>query len=285
MENVKTVLDRRDRLYDAVVSAAGRAVSDGESAARAAEAAFERLPPNCKYDAVFRTFVAATGSESLKDWCWALAADTASLRAGRPVAPGVLPPGTSEVVVQFLASARRPSRPGKADGYPVVYRVKSLVGPGAPQQFEFVWSSKYVAFFASRADGLGFRGRAHPHKPPPPGHPYRHPDTLVGMRAILEVSSGDRGVEVAGCRCPDGLRDVNRALTAMRWRDNFACPYSYEHHCQACPKGQESCPAACRPKDLEVKPCPSCGRPEAQFDPAWGPPCVECRARGKKTGP
>lgn len=286
-ESVAVVLSRRDRLFDAVSSAAGPGVLGGDGVTRAAEAAAAELPKGCQYGAVYRTMSSAVAEDAasprVRLLCWAMAADVESLRLGEPVRYGYLPPDPVEVVVQVIASDRvvyaRDSG-NSGGGFPVKYRVKSLVGVGSPYEFDLVWSSKYVSFFATRQDGLGFAGRATTHRPPT-GKPYRHYSTLVGMRMVLTAAASDRGVKVTGSRCPQGLREYNSALTAMRWRDGFDCPFEYDHHCQACPKGQTSCPAACRPMDLVAGPCPGCGK-EFDKDPFWGATCCpSCNKSGR----
>jgi len=288
VESVKHVLARRDRLFDSIKSATDRGVVlGGAGVARAAEAAATVLPPGCKYSAVYKSLLACIAekpdSAAVREVCWALAADPPALRADRVVGPGQLPPDEAEVVVQFLAATRVAGRPGAAaaSGFLVRYRAQILVGPGAPHVFEFVWSSRFVSLFAGRTDGLGFRGRMRANRPAA-GRAYRHYSTLVGMRAVLTVAPGPRGVEVRGAKCPGGLRGHNQSLTEMRYRNGFRCPFDYEHHCQFCPKGQASCPAAVRPRDLVVRACRACGR-EAEHDPAWDMTvCVGCRADGRR---
>jgi hypothetical protein len=105
-----------------------------------------------------------------------------------------------------------------------------------------------TAYFAVRPGGLGFVRRTGD----PGGRPYQHYSTLVGMRfgCGLSVDPKTGRHTLSALRCPAGARAHNRALTEMRWRATFSCPFAFAHPCHACPKGQTSCPAACRPLDL-----------------------------------
>lgn len=282
MEAVKAVLARRDRLFDAVASSAGPGVLGGDGVARAADAAAGELPRSCRYDAVYRTLLPAVSQDAaspvVRDLCWALAANISRLRDGQSVAPGVFDPGESKVVVQFVAAARTFSRrTDGSPGFPVRYRARVLVGPGAPATLEVTWSSRFVAYFATQPRGLGFARRDKP------GRHYLHYSTLVGMRAVSVVAPGARGPRITKSSCPAGLRKFNRAVTEMRYRAGFECPFGYDHHCHVCPKGQSSCPAAVRQLDLVEQVCTVCHSPSAH-DVAWSSRvCVNCRATGRRS--
>lgn len=298
MAAVDTVFKRRGLLIAALGVWASRAPTGDELGALAGQL-LRLLPEDIPLSAVYRSLAAAAAIHpgralsqiELRDLAWALAGDTKGLKAGRAVYPPEISAEASDALVQVLACRRLPPGRGEEpDGFRVRYRGRVLAGRGTPAVFEWVWSSKFVSFLARRPDGLGFapRGKA--------GRPYQHHSTLVGMRFKASLyreagrfaATGSGRVRLESIRCPGSLRAFNQALTEMRLRTTFACPFGYSHACHTCPKGQKtpsgdpSCPAACRPTDLETKPCPACQRPDAEFDPAWpSTVCAHCQAKGK----
>lgn len=303
-EAIAAVFARRDRVLAAVLTAIGGTPLDSAAADRAAAAAVRELPARCRYDAVYRsltalvvppTSLAPVDPTTLRAWAWALAGNVPALRAGTAVYPPALPGRPTRVPVQVMAAHRFPdgrAAPGATPaGFRVRYRLLVLAGPGCPLTANVTWSSRYVAYLATHPHGPGFAGRRDLARPPRPGatarrRPYRHYATLVGMRLSVELSVDPDGrPRAAHARCPAAFRAAAVALTAMRWRDGFACPFSFAHPCHQCPKGQASCPAACRPADLVDRPCVGCGR-TAPFDPYWADRvCVRCAQLGKKPPP
>lgn len=288
------VAARRGRVLAAVGPHVAGPV-DGGAAGRAAQAAVRVLPSGCQYGAVYRSLLPLIGTTPdaavVRRLAWAIAADSASLRAGRPVWPAAVPRDPAPAVLQILATRRLPDfagRPDPAGGFRVRCRLRISVGRGAPAEFDVVWGSRYIHYLAVHPTGLGFarppRGAGRGDDRPVVGRPYQHYETLVGMLVRASVrTDADARPAVDAVRCPPGLAAFNRALTEMRWRATFACPFGYTHPCHACPKGQPSCPAACRPLDLVTGPCRGCGRADAEADPYWAAGvCRRCDAAGKR---
>lgn len=284
MEPVETVLARRDRLATALAAevAAGGAALTGPACARLAEAALKALPPGARYDAAYRSACALLGTaptpQVLNEFSWALAGGVALLRAGTPAYPPQLPREPAPAVLRVAACRRLPAfRKDDLSKTRVRYRGRVVSGPGTPLVVEWAWTAGFVGYLASRPDGLGFArfGKG--------GRPYQHYSTLVGMRLAAELSAGPDGRPVLGAVwCTPSLQGFNRALTEMRFRSTFTCPFAFTHPCHHCPKGQGSCPAAVRPLDLVERRCPGCGQ-ESQFDPAWpAEQCVRCAQSGRK---
>jgi len=189
------------------------------------------------------------------------------------------------VTIQVLACRRLPDRKGPArDAFTILYRGRIVQGFGCPLEIDWHWSSKYVAFRASRPDGFGFK-RPKFNKPQT-GRPYQQYSTLVGMRFAADLSVTADGKKVLDdVRCGQSLQEYNRALTEMRYRSTFDCPMEYTHPCHHCHKGQESCPAACHPQDYVTKVCSACGQ-ESEHDEYWGfGVCTRCMASGKRQFP
>lgn len=211
-----------------------------------------------------------------RDLCWALAADTEALRADRQVWPAAVRAEPATVFLQVLAAKLVPRRRGADQS--VRLRFRLLSGPGTPAVFEAVWSLKFCTYAAATV--FGFAGRPRPGRPPS-GHRYRHHRQLVGCRFRARVRQTESRVELEELAGPSACTEWNAALGDMRARTSFTCPFAFDHHCHDCPKGQTSCPAACRPLDLVDAPCPVC-RLSATLDPAWGGLCRSCEDPSRK---
>jgi hypothetical protein len=277
-ESLKTVFTRRDRAFNAVwLYLSGIDRVDANSVARTAEIVLSEFPVRCRYDAVFRTLSVLIGTTPdhtvIRDLLWAAASNIDILRRGDPIVAHRISTDPTDVTIQVLAAIRlQKSREPAAR-----FRGRIIAGPGCPARIEWNWSLRFVAYIASRPDGLGFSRPTHNYKPST-GHRYQHFSTLVGMRFIAAVGILDGRIKVTTVRCPGGLRSHNETLTAMRWRDNFVCPFAFAHPCHVCPKGQNSCPAACHPLDLIDRLCSVCAEPYAA-DPSWETQsCPKCRS-------
>ena len=283
MESVKAVFKRRDRLFDSLRTVIGHDIFDGNGIGRLAEAVMKVLPTGCQYDAVYQSFTPLIGmppnDKTIRDLCWALAGNIKLLRAGTAIKLGKIPATPTSVIGQFLASRKMPSKADRA-GFPIRYRILILSGPGTATRFECTLSSRYIAYFATRPDGLGFAGRRHAANKH--GRHYHHFSTLVGMRVILSIRAHEHGIAICGLRCSSSLRAYNQNLTEMRWRNGFTCPFDYDHHCHQCPKGQNSCPASCHSVDYVTQVCPVC-HTESLYDPAWSSSvCIRCGSLGRR---
>jgi hypothetical protein len=260
-------------------------VIDGPALGRMTDAVVKLLPQDCEYDTVFKSLTPFLGSKldlgALRDAAWALAANLPLLKKQVAPYPARVTAEPHPVTVQVLAARRLPAKKA-ADSFPVLYRGRIIKGFGCPLVFEWQWSSKFIAYKANRPDGFGF------HRPefnkPQTGRAYQHFSTLVGMRFAADLSAAEDGKKVlADVRCGAALREHNRALTEMRFRATFACPFELTHPCHHCPKGQASCPAACHPADYVTKVCGGCGK-EAEHDEYWRlGVCTRCAGEGRRS--
>lgn len=278
---------RRDR----VLQVLGRefiSTADAEAIRRAVEGILPVLPKSCRYDAIYRSLLPLLGARPdfslLRRVAGAMAGDLASLRRGRPVWPPHIDPEAHTVTVQVLAARRVAEfRPGRSLGFPVLYRLRIVKGVGVGAEVDIRLSSRFIQYLAIRPNGLGFA------RPPrgdklPKYRAYQHFETMVGMLVRLELSMEEGKPKVDNLRCTGALLAYNRALTEMRWRSTFPCPFRYDHACHQCPKGQESCPAATHPVDYQNRMCPSCLETE-EFDPFWGDGiCRRCAQKPKSRG-
>lgn len=252
---------------------------DGFLVARATSKTLAELPSECRHDSVFRTLSVLLNTKPdqalVREYAWAMAADTARLRTKEPVVPGRLPVDPQTVVIQVVAARRR--RKFRTQDPPAQYRGRVIVGPGAPALIEWTWSLKFVGYIATHPTGFGFDPR--PRNGRVSKLPYAHFSTLVGMRFTAEMCKKDDKIELDGILGSGGQQERNRALTVLRARTEFDCPFQFTHLCEACPKGQSSCPAACRANDIVSIKCGMCG---GQFDsdPAW--PTATCEACNTK---
>lgn len=289
MSAISDVTDRRERILAAVFQCTDRGEKvDGAAVGRMADATTKLLPDGCEYDAVYRSFTPLLGSEptrdTLKNVAWALAANIDLLKNGTPPFPAKIPSVPTRATIQVLAARRLPQRKSgpKKPGFPVSYRGRVIAGPGCPLVIEWTWSSSYVAFISSRPSPFGLGFSRQKYGKPQTGRPYQHFTTLVGMRFSPLVSVADGRVKLDEVKCGSGLRDHNRALTEMRFRSTFACPFEFTHPCHHCPKGQSSCSAACHPIDYVTKVCAACNR-EADHDEFWKlGVCTRCAGDGRR---
>lgn len=272
---VGRVLARRDRVAAVMREAAG-AVFDQTRLGAVADAVAAALPARCDPAAVFRSIAHLGGqpttSPAVRLAAWAMAGRVEDLRAGRPAVPDDWPQEAARVPVQVVDACKRPSRSG-APRYGLVLRV--LAGPGTPGTLTVWWSQKFAWYFAGReVGGLGFTIKR-------PNARLTHPNQLVGCRMYASVKVGQLGPEAGAYECPPAMLAHNTALIEMRARRGFACPFQFDHHCHACPKGAADCPAAVRRLPLvAIKICPECDAP-GFADPAWpGACCVACQEKG-----
>lgn len=289
MSAISDIASRREKLLAAASRCVDRGeVVDGPTLGRMTDAVTKLLPVDCTYDSVFKSLSPFLGAVidpvKLRDAAWAMAANVPMLKAGEAPYPPRITTTPSAVTIQVLATrkAPEPKHAPKTDALNVLFRGRVVRGFGCPLVIEWRWSSKFVSFRAARPDGFGF---ARPrYNKPATGRPYQHFSTLVGMRFSADLSvSADGKKVVDSVRCGAGLRAHNQALTEMRYRTTFACPFEYTHPCHHCPKGQTSCPAACRPQDLVVRVCAACGR-EAEHDDYWDTGvCVRCAGDGRRS--
>jgi hypothetical protein len=289
MSAISDIASRREKLLAAASRCVdGDEVVDGPALGRMTDAVTKLLPAECTYDAVYKSLSPLLGAvinpTKLRDAAWAVAANVPMLKKGEAPYPPRITTTPSVVTLQVLAARRAPEikNAGKADAFSVLFRGRVVRGFGCPLVVEWRWSSKFVAYRASRPDGFGFSRPKY--NKPSTGRPYQHYSTLVGMRFTAELSAAADGRRVVeNVRCGSGLRAHNQALTEMRHRTTFACPFDFTHPCHHCPKGQASCPAACHPQDIVVRACAFCGR-QAEHDDYWGTGvCVRCSDSGRRS--
>ena len=283
MDRVANVTTRRNRMVTAggVILKRNNYKVEAVTALELTDIVIKLLPKGCKYDVIYKSIISFVGHnmtiDQLKQWCWTLAGNVKLLRQGKSPYPAKIPSDPVSVVIQFTASKKLTSQTGEVG---VKYRAKILVGPGCSTDIEFKWSERLVRYFASHPKGLGFS------PPSKKGRVYQHSSTLVGMRCVVDLFNGSDGkLHVTKPRCTGSLRKYNQNLTEMRWRSNFNCPFNYSHPCHNCYRGQESCPASCKPKDLESKYCYLC-KQNSMFDPAWLTlVCMKCSSKPKHKPP
>lgn len=290
MSAISDITSRRDKLLAAAVSCIdAQEVVDGPALGRMTDAVVKLLPPECTYDTVFKSLSPFMGSKpdlsALKRAAWAIAANLPLIKSGVAPYPPRITSDPHKVTIQVLACRRLPDKKGQhQDAFTILYRGRIISGFGCPLEIEWHWSSKFVAFRASHPGGFGFKKPKY--NKPQIGRPYQQYSTLVGMRFTTDLSVTNDGKKILDdVRCGQSLQEYNRALTEMRHRTTFDCPMAYTHPCHHCHKGQESCSAACHPKDYETKICAVCGQ-EEEHDAFWGlGVCNRCAAAGKRRFP
>lgn len=285
---LSAIVKRRDRVLQVLDREFVSGVN-ADTLRPAMESLMVILPNTVRYDAVYRTLLAVAGPPPDDDLkrrlAWALSADLPSLKAGLTVWPAEIPIQPTTVTVQVRGAKRLPEfRQSNTGGFPILYRMRIMIGRGATCDFDAKLSSRFVQYLASRPDGLGFARPPRADKVATTrGHLYQHYEAIVGMFMRLDISLDETGkTKLENFRSAGSLLAYNRALTEMRWRSVFVCPFNYTHPCHGCPKGLESCPAATHQKDHVMKLCPNCMK-DAEFDLFWEDGvCRRCAAAPRK---
>jgi len=283
---------RRDRVFKEIsdeLRFTAKVIWDANLVSQVVARLLKVLPKGCRYDAVHRSLATLLGTAVRDDvnrqLAWAVAANYKTLRSGGLVWPPTLPGEKTRVTLTVTAARKLPRRstdkPGP--GFRVQYRLRVVEGPYAPRELDVVWSSRLVRYLALKTGGLGFTSAMLDARRPG-AKLYQHWSTLVGMFLHADLSAADGRPKLDDPRCSSRLQEFNRGLTDMRWRVGYVCPFEYAHPCHECEKGQDACPAACRPVTLRTEYCPACRR-DVRFDPAWaGGVCTSCGSQAARSG-
>lgn len=230
---------------------------------------------------------------------WRLAGNIDRLQDGVPVHPWSSLLYDAWVPVQVQAVHRyRISRKKKKDEPPKVegaeerrvsgrgaFRMRLIVLAGHPAGHVFEKKMTDASTYFIRAD-IGFSQYT-----PDPTDIYHEPmkcypladvTELTRMRFLiwLDHELCANGLDFTKVACTGSMRAHNRKLMKIRQREGYKCPLNLlagDMPCYNCPKGYDSCKAACHRLTYIQKPCIICNRPNAYHDPERpGTVCAEC---------
>lgn len=274
MLSIKRVIKRRQKIIDHVDEYIGVTLV-GHHFEGFVTSLHETLP-HTLYKSIYESVRNLAGQEldekTLKDTAWRLAGNIETLQQGSYVPTWSVQLQEEWVPLQ-ITNVEMTKYRGEVKAR-VTFKV--LAGSPCPMDIVQTWSYNVCSVVATQH--LGF-------SPSFGDFPYRHFKDLVSMQFHGEITPE---------RCTDGKPGFhamkgtsatianNRAIMKMRQRLNFVCMEGYEPtvECRLCWRGYESCPAACRPRDLVAKHCPTC-KEESWFEPTDGSSCISCTVKRK----
>lgn len=263
---------------------------DFEDFARCAHAEMPRVP----FAAVYASLQAFAGQELTPkmgdEAAWRLAGNLPRLKKGTPVYPwkGQIEAESVPMVIERVNLAtrilKRDSKEEHVRGAWVTFFI--LGGLPAGRRVTRFWSWKYAKSVKSL---IGFskwdrslytddRTRLRTN------FPLVDMRQLVQMRifAGIEADLDPAGPKLIGdeVRATPSMIEHNHVLFRRRLRqDGFECPMAWDRECYRCPKGYETCPAACHRLDFVGRTCPACQEANQPFDPESPLTiCVNCAA-------
>lgn len=169
---------------------------------------------------------------------WRLAGNLQRLRAGIAVPPWVYQCEREVVPVQAMSCEFQQTKRGRIMG---AFRLRVMAGTPAPMVLASWWSRSFCHMLARRLGYTSYRGQ----------FPFSHSTEIVNMRMLLlldpqETYDGKPGFK--DVRCSPSLKRWNRVIIEKRFRrqgkQQWECPYRFDHHCFECRIGYTDCPAA-----------------------------------------
>lgn len=232
-----------------------------------------------------RNLAGVTLSEGvIKATAWRLAGGLDLLQTGNFVPVWTVNPDPEWVIIQVAKVSlyyRRNNNNSSDIRDSRSYRVKFIVitGSAAGLKTTIDWSSRLCSIRAQTAFGFS---------KPYGKYPFTNALDLTSMQTVGLLSAdacedGKPGFEEF--KIISSTVSWNRSILKKRARIDFACPEQYTTPCNRCWRGYESCPAACRPKDMINERCADCGveRYVDADDPKI--PCPSCFGKGKTINP
>jgi hypothetical protein len=211
------------------------------------------LPNYVSHDAVFETCRNLAGAVLSKklaaEFAWRLAGNIDLLLRSIPVIPWTRQMRDEWMPVQVLSvdPAVRWNKPGYS------FKCRALAGSFAPGIFEQFMSRTSCSVISSI---VGFSRNM----------PHTNPVYFTGLRfwAFVEAAKSSEGPQFQQIDCATAMKAHNKKLIAIRTRA-AVCPQNFEHACEHCPIGYDTCIASVFAKGLELRACTNCNK-EAYFD-------------------
>lgn len=225
---------------------------------------YRALPPYISHDAVFESCRTLAGSELNRkvaaEFAWRLAGNIDVLNAGNPVIPWSRQCQDEWLPVQVMRVD--PARSRSKHGYSFQMRVQA--GSACPMLFEQFMSK---ASCAGIANIVGF-SRA---------NPYTNSAYFTNLRfwILAEASKSEETIYFHKVDCSPAMQAHNKQIIAIRAR-TLPCPNNFDHPCEHCVVGYDTCAAAIFAKHLEQATCKNCNR-QAYFDTSRSAElCISC---------
>jgi hypothetical protein len=211
------------------------------------------LPTHASRDAVFESCRHLAGDVLVKktaaEFAWRLAGNVDLLISGVPVIRWTRQIADEWLPVQVVRID--PATRRTKSGY--VFQCRALAGSYCPDVFEQFLSRGSCAAI-SRIIGFS-RSR-----------PYTNALYFTHLRfwAFIEASRSVDGLHFQQVDCAPAMLARNRRIISLRTR-SAPCPRAFEHPCELCVLGADSCQASIFQKQLELLQCGSCNT-ESYFD-------------------
>lgn len=211
------------------------------------------LPNHVSHDALFESCRLLAGEKlnrkTAAEFAWLLAGNIDLLISGVPVARWTRQISDEWVPVQVVRVD--PAKRRAKSGY--VFQCRALAGSYCPHVFDQFLSrgscaaiSRIVGFSKSR--------------------PYTTAAHFTNLRfwAFIEAHRSTEGLHFQQVDCAPAMLSRNRKIIGLRTRA-IPCPRAFEHPCEFCVLGVDSCLGSIFQKQLELLPCDKCGT-DSYFD-------------------
>lgn len=211
------------------------------------------LPNYVSHDAVFETCRTLAGAELDKktaaEFAWRVAGNIDLLLASEPIIPWTRQYADEWMPIQVTrvdAASRRHN-----SGY--MFECRTLAGSYCPGVFTQYLSRASCAAISRR---VGFSKN----------RPYTNGLYFTNLRfwALIEAARSTESLHFQQVDCAPAMQEHNRKIIAIRTRAE-ACPQQYDHPCERCIVGRDSCVAAIFSRQLVKKHCEVCSA-DSYFD-------------------
>lgn len=229
---------------------------------------YRALPPHISHDAVFESCRTLAGCaldrKAAAEFAWRLAGNIDILSAGNPVIPWSRQCQDEWMPVQVMRVD--PARNRNKSGYSFQFRVQA--GSACPMLFEQFMPR---ASCAGIANIVGFSRNS----------PYTNGAYFTNLRfwILAEAAKSNESLYFHRVDCSPAMQAYNKKIIAVRTR-SMPCPSNFDHPCEHCVVGYDTCPAALFAKHLVQDTCKNCNR-RTYFDTARSTElCITCWTAG-----
>lgn len=290
--NLNRVITVRERIYEDAFYGLVGITPDKDVLEDLTKDLLAILPDGCGAPSVYKSIEHLAGQPvkdyELYDLAWRLAGNIDSLKAHVPVKPWMGQPVEEWMPLQIIDSEDKWCLNKKTERNELYYcyTMRIMAGSAAPMIIKKIWSKKFVTAMLVRE--IGFSA-------PWNKLPFQNRAELVSLRILGRFDSEtckNGKPNFDKIKCSPGCLTWNKSILTMRQRfsleevkrdkDAFTCMENYpvnEVPCFACPRGYESCQAACHPRDYYADVCPICEK-QNWFDPNQSTTyCISCASQ------
>jgi hypothetical protein len=243
--SLSRIFKQRDKLFQAIKPYVQLNITAG-TFRDFVDDVYRVLPNYVSRDAVFETCRTLIGQpldqKTAAEFAWRVAGNVDLLLNSRPILPWSRQLDDEWVPVQVIRvdPAIRKDKPGH------LFYCRALAGSYCPGVFTQFFSRASCAAIARM---VGFSKT----------RPYTNPLYFTNLRfwAFVEAARSIESPRFQQVECATGMLMHNQKIIAVRTRAAL-CPQNFEHPCDRCVVGQDSCFAAIFAKQLVKQPCPRC---------------------------